>query len=310
MGKFFLKTFIHKRGLTVVLIICLISLLINLGGTYRVGTGFPLHESEVEIAVEQQAWSLAEEVIALNTDARAMFVAEVVDIYNKARDRDVVIYYCEGGWGSRPLSVNPEGQSLVAGIEAKLTEMGYTYYTADYPRSRDNIRDYLYEGKELLIQYPVKSKQLAAKINFLTGQIDDLKVILVGKSTGALLVNKAAKRLENNPDIYNIQIGNPLGCQVPTPDRSLPICANGVADDAMIGLDLWSAFKTNKMKMLLLVCAPSFTPVDWLVSKMVAGIGLCNTRFALKIPGHDYMWHYPAVGPVIESFLIDKFGGA
>ena len=301
-------TNVRKGGLAIVFIVCFVALLINLGGAYSKEADSPLPKLENVVTVEQQSQSLAEEIVGSNNNVQERFADEVLDIYYRAKDKDLVIYFCEGGWGSRPLSVNPEGQSLVAGIESELAQLGYTYCTADYPRSRYTLGDYLYEGKELLMRYPVKSKQLAAKLNFLTQQIDDLEVILVGKSTGALFVEETAQKLADNPDIYTIQLANPLGYRIPVQGRSLAICDNGIADDAMLGLDLWAAFKANGIKMILINCVPSFTPVDWLLDRILATIGLCTTRFALEIPGHEYKWHYPGVGSVIETFLVEKFG--
>ena len=301
-------TNVRKGGLAVVLIVCLVAVLINIRGAHSSETDSLSIEVGSAGIVEQQILHLADKVIGSNSAVRDSFAAELLEIYGKAEDSDFVVYYYEGGWGSRPLSVDPEGRSLVTGIQSELTQLGYTYCTADYPRSHDNLGDYLFEGKELFTGYPVKSGQLAAKINFLTQQIDDLRILIVGKSTGATFVNAAAKKLETNSNVYNIQIGNPAGHCTPVADRSLSICSNGIEEDAMAEISIWSAFKANKIKMILIGCAPSFTPVGWILGKAFLGLCLCTTDFALKIPGHEYMWYYPNVGSRIEAFLVEAFG--
>jgi hypothetical protein len=297
-----------SKTILIVTAVFLITLLFNVvGGSERyIYSDSPNDASESSI--NQELMDLADETVLFSKVAKERFIAEVLEIYSNAGDSDVVIYFCEGGWGSRPLSVNPEGRSLVAGIASTLTSMGYTYCIADYPRTRKTAGDYLYEGIQLMLQYPVKSKQLAAKIDFLTGHIDDLKVIIVGKSSGALYANKTAELLSDNPDVYTIQIGSPLGCKTPVPGRSLAVCDNGIQGDAMIGLDLLSVVRRNKVQVLFTLFAPSFTTLDWIIGKLLVAVGFCNTRFALVMPGHDYMWHYPKVGPAIETFLHGVIG--
>ena len=297
-----------RKTILIVTAVFLITLLCNIaGGSERqLYSASPGDVGDEEI--KRELTDLAGKTILFSNGAKERFVAEVLEIYDNANDCDVVIYFCEGGWGSRPLSVNPEGRSLVAGIASTLTSMGYTYCIADYPRTRNTAGDYLYEGIQLLLQYPVKSKQLAAKIDFLTGHVDGLKVIIVGKSSGALYVNGAAELLRDNPDVYTIQIGSPLGYKTPVPGRSLAVCDNGIQGDAMIRLDLLSLVRQNKLQVLFILFAPSFTTLDWIIGKILVAVGFCNTKYALVMPGHDYMWYYPKVGPAIETFLKGVMG--
>lgn len=298
----------HNFFTKTVTIVLLVALLAGLAGDIRkqVKSASPAGPSAT--AIEQELEQLADENVLLSNVAKERFVDEVLDIYNNAADDNVVVYFCEGGWGSRPLAVNPEGQSLVEGIVLTLESMGYTCYIADYPRTRKTVGDYIYEGIQLPLLYPVKSRQLAAKVDFLTRHMDNLKVFIVGKSSGALYVNGAAAILKDNPDVYNIQIGSPLGSKTPVPGHSLAICENGVQGDAMIGRNLFSVFKRNTWKVLFILYAPSFTTVDWVIGKLLVAVGFCNTKYALVMPGHDYMWHYPKVGPAIEAFLHETVG--
>jgi hypothetical protein len=297
-----------RKTIVIAVLILIVTLLFNMAGVAERQLYSASPDDGADDDIKLELTGLADETILFSKDAKERFVAEVLEIYDNAGDCDVVIYFCEGGWGSRPLSVNPEGRSLVTGIASTLTSMGYTYCIADYPRTRKTAGDYLYEGVQLVLQYPAKSKQLAAKMDFLTGHVDDLKVIIVGKSSGALYVNKAAELLRDNPDIYTIQIGSPLGCKTPVPGSSMAVCDNGIQGDAMIKLDVLSLIKQNKLQVLFILFAPSFTTVDWIIGKILVAVGFCNTRFPLVMPGHDYMWHYPKVGPAIETFLQGVMG--
>lgn len=305
--KSFLSFLTRKGGLAIIVITSLIALLINLGSTHSKETDPLITEIEPVNVVEQQAWQLAQGVVEADEDVQEQFVAELLELYLKVEDSDVVIFYCEGGWGSRPLSINPEGASLVLGIESKLTQLGYAYFTADYPRTSMDLREYLFEAKEFLMRYPEKAKQMAAKIDFLTQQVDGLKAIVVGKSTGAIVTDEIARLLENNPSVYTIQIGSPLGKQKSLTDRSLTLSGNGLVADAFVGRDIKAMIKANGLKSFILNCAPSFTPIDWLISRTILVIGICNTDLAFEVPGHKYMWHYPGVSSTIESFLVEHF---
>jgi hypothetical protein len=298
----------HNFFIKMVTVVFLVAFLTGLTGDMgkQVQSASPKGPSAA--GIEQELTQLANENVLFSDVAKERFVNEVLDIYDNAADCDAVVYFCEGGWGSRPLAVNPEGRSLVAGIVSTLESTGYTCYVADYPRTSKTAGDYLYEGIQLLLLYPVKSKQLAAKVDFLTRHMDDMKIFIVGKSSGALYVNGAAKILKDNPDVFNIQIGSPLGSKVPVPGRSLAICDNGIQGDAMIGRNIFSVFKRNTWKVLFIMYAPSFTAVDWIVGKLLVAIGFCNTKYALVMPGHDYMWKYPKVGPAIETFLHETMG--
>lgn len=291
-----------------VLILCLIILFVNLGNISNQETDPAPIRPEAAGTIEHQIRQLAAEVIGTNESVKKSFVAELLDTYYKSKDADFVVYYSEGGWGSRQLSVNPEGESLVTGVESKLTQLGYKHCAINYLRSEDTLGDYLFEAKEILLGYPVKSKQLAARIDFLIQQIDGLKIIMVGKSTGAVFVNAAAKELANNPDVYTIQLGNPLRDQTSMPDHSLVVNNNGITEDAMIDFNLLSTFKSNTIKMIMVNYIPFFTPVDQLLNRAFCTIWLCNTSLALEIPGHDYMWYYPSVGSAVSEFLVEKFG--
>jgi len=66
--------------------------------------------------------------------------------------------------------------------------------------------------------------------------------------------------------------------------------------------------KANWVKLLIIGQAPSFTPVGWSITRAFIVFGAYNFDLGLEAPGHEYMWEYPGVGPVIETFLAENFG--
>jgi len=83
---------------------------------------------------------------------------------------------------------------------------------------------------------------------------------------------------------------------------------SGVGDDALAGRDLVTLLKANWVKLLIIGQAPSFTPVGWSITRAFIVFGAYNFDLGLEAPGHEYMWEYPGVGPVIETFLAENFG--
>jgi hypothetical protein len=285
---------------------CLLGLVIYAGGYSRGATSLGLSLESMS-AIEQQAWQAAAEVVGSSKKAQEQFVTEVLDLYNKAKDSDLVILCNSGGWGNKPLSSDYQGQSWLTGMMETLTQMGYEPCIIDDIRTGDSLIEHLFEFKEDLTDYPSKSKVLAAKIDFLTQNISNLKVIVTGQSNGAAFTGEVANRLKNNPKVYSIQVGIPFWHRVHEVARSLVIDNSGIGSDALADRDMVAIIKSNWGKLLILNHVPSFTPVDWFISR--AALILTSYKFGLGLlaPGHEYMWEYPGVGPVIEAFLVNNF---
>jgi hypothetical protein len=158
-----------------------------------------------------------------------------------------------------------------------------------------------------LTNYPSKAKVLAAKIDFLTQHVTNLKVIITGQSNGAAFAGEVANRLKDNPQVYSIQVGIPFWHGVREVGRSLVIDNSGIGSDTLADRDLVTIIKSNWGKLLILNHVPSFTPVDWFISRSVLILTSYNFGLGLQAPGHEYMWEYPGVGPVIEAFLVNNF---
>jgi hypothetical protein len=258
--------------------------------------------------VEQQAWQVAAEVVGSGKEAQERFVSEVLDLYNEIKGSDLVIFCNSGGWGNKPLSSDYQGQSWLTGIRAKLTQLGYESCVVDDIRTGNSLTDYLFEFKEQLTHYPSKAKELAAKIDFLTKQVTGLKVIITGQSNGAAFASEVITYLKDDPGVYSIQVGIPFWHQMSKASRSLVIDNNGLGADALTDRDLVRLLKANLVRIFILNHAPSFTPVDWVITRAILVFLPYKFGSGLQAPGHEYMWEYPGVGPAIEAFLVKNFG--
>ena len=306
--KRFLVFWRSRVEMAAVLIVCLLASTIYLSSAQR----NEMHLSELEFAtmgiVERQAWQLTEEVIEAGIDVKEQFAAELLALYYEAKDCGFVVFCSSGGWGKKTLASDCQGRSWLTGIEAKLTELGYTYCIVDGIRTGDGLKEYLFEFKEHLAHYPSKAEQMAAKIDFLTQQIADIKILITGQSNGAAFASEVAEQLEDNPEVYSIQVGCPFWYEAPEVSRSLVIDSGGVEVDALARSDIVTLLKANWLKLFIIGHAPSFTPFDWLVTKAFLIFGLQDYNLGLEAPGHEYMWEYPGVGPVIGTFLVENFG--
>jgi pimeloyl-ACP methyl ester carboxylesterase len=296
-----------KGVLAVFLCTCLLGLVIHTACGHSDATSPSRSSLEPVSTVEQQAWQVAAEVVGSGKKAQEQFVNELLDLYNKIKDGDLVIFCNSGGWGNKPLYSDYQGESLLTGIETKLAQLGYKPYVVDDIRTGNGLTERINEFKEQLTHYPSKAKLLAAKIDFLTQNIANLKVIITGQSNGAALAGEVANRLKDNSRVYSIQVGIPFWHRVYEVSNSLVIDNSGVGSDALTHRDLLTIIKGNWAKLFILNHAPAFTPVDWLISRVVLILASYDFGLGLQAPGHEYMWEYPGVGPVIEAFLVKNF---
>ena len=296
-----------KGSLAVLLVACLLGLAIYFGSTHSEEANSSTFDFESMTEIEQRAWDMASEVVGTSMEVQEQFVADVLGLYYKVKDNDMAIFCIPGGWGKEPLAANAEGRSWLIGMEAELDELGCNYCVVDNIRTGNGLVEYLFEFKEQLTHCPSKAKDLAAKIDFLTQQVAGLKVIITGQSNGAAFAGEVIRRLEENSTVYSIQVGVPFWHRVSKTSQSLVIDNNGIGSDALTDRDLLRLLKANLAKIFILNHVPSFTPIDWVITRAGLVFWPYNFGLELRAPGHDYMWEYPGVGPVIEAFLVKNF---
>ena len=284
--------------LTVVLSLAIVILVPSssvIGRTLRVGPdGFPLTHSDFSIvpqSVVEDATRLAIEQYGDYPEKHDDFVNQLLATYLKARDEDFVIFFNSGGWGWNILEASPEWTSIFTGIQSELADLGYTSLLLNYQRATDTVQGYFDEFMSMISLYPSQAKDLASRIEFLTRHITDLKVVIIGESTGTVIADSAMSILQNNPRVYSIQTGPPFWHKNVTLDRTLVLKSNEIIPDAF-----------SQGDFLTIICA-----------NLEALFGLCQSEpgkilIYVGSPGHDYWWQYPGVYSQITNFLQQNFG--
>jgi len=258
--------------------------------------------------IENQAWVVAAQVVGGSHAARQQFANQLLALYNQVKNYDMVIVCAPGGWGKKPMETDMQADSWLVGIESEVGRLGYNYYEVEDIRTEKGLLPYFFELKEQLTHYPSKAKVLSAKIDFLTRNISGLKVIVTGQSNGAGLAGEVINRLQANPNVFSVQVGIPFWHRVWQNSRSLIINENGMAPDTLTQKNIPEILKSNWLQLFILNKVPAFTPFDWMVTRAVLIFGPYNLDLGMTAPGHDYMWDYPGVGPVIQAFLERNFG--
>jgi hypothetical protein len=142
-------------------------------------------------------------------------------------------------------------------------------------------------------RYPLKGKELARIVEFLTTHVRGLRVIITGESNGTVIVDRAMNVLRDNPRVYSIQAGVPCWHKPTTLDRTLVLNTNGIVPDTFNRGDVHTVLWTT-LKWWLGLCPPEDNPgtiLSW-----------------LRAPGHDYSWQYLHVSGSIVKFLEENFG--
>jgi len=236
----------------------------------------------------------AAQTIADDQQHADQLAEQLVGSYVEASNKDVVIIFNSGGMGWNLTSDTPGWATILDGITAQLTELGYKSVVMNYRRTGGGFMSSLNEIVEALRLYPNKVKDLVVRIEFLTNHLPNLKIIVAGESTGTIITDEAMARLKNSPRVYSIQTGMPFWHKPSTSDsRILLVNSNGLGDDTFSYGDvpamLWATVK------------------GWFgLIKESDNPG--NILKWLRAPGHDYSWQYPGVYDSIVDFLQRNFG--
>jgi len=260
----------------------------------RVGhEGLPLPHSDfstVSQSVVEDATRLAAEVYGSSPEEHNDFVHQLLEAYLEVRDEDFVVIFNSGGWGWNILEASPQWTSIFTGIQFELADLGYTSLPLNYQRATDTIGGYFDEFMSMISLYPSQANDLASRIEFLTRHITDLRVIIVGESTGTIIADSAMSLLRDNPRVYSIQTGPPFWHKNVMLERTLVLQNNSIMPDYF-----------SRGDILTLICA-NFEGLFGF-SQDEAG----RILIYLSAPGHEYWWQDPGVYSQITSFLQQNF---
>ncbi len=266
------------------------------GITSEIGTGGqPLttyDAAEVPPSVIDDADMVAAEIFGDDDDKCGDFAVQLVATYVAAEERDFVVIFNSGGWGWNLLEDSPGWLATFEGIDAELADWGYTSLPLEYLRATSEFDSRLEELWEMLIAYPSKAGVLAARTEFLTDHLPDLRVILIGESTGAVVIDSVMVIMNDNPRVYSIQAGPPFWHDPVSTERSLLMTGNGIEVDT---------FSQGNGFDFILGCYKKWFGVI----KTTSYYG--TEPHIVVAPGHDYWWQYPEVRSQITEFLRDNF---
>ena len=258
--------------------------------------GFPVTASDLSAvpqSVVEDAVGLATELFGDYQEKGNDFVNQLLALYLEAEDKDFIIVFNPGGWGWNLVETSPGWWSIFNGIESELDSSGYTSLLLNHLRTAETSLGRLDELVEMVALYPSKASDLASRVEFLTSHIPDLRVIIVGESTGTIIADKVMNILEDNPQVYSIQTGTPFWHRNIMSDRTLVMTSNGKIPDSFSQGDFLTIANAN-LRSFLGLSQPE-------------GDSGTILRY-VGAPGHDYWWHHPGVYSKIEDFLDKNFG--
>lgn len=237
--------------------------------------------------VVEGADKLASQLFSNSPAECEKFINDLLQVYSEVEGTDFLLIFNSGGLGRN--EIGPEWDSIVEGIEEELETLGYSTLLVIYARTSEGLWDSFIEFREAIRFYPSKARPLASEIDFLTEHIEDIAVILMGESSGAIFSNEVVELLEANPRVYSIQTGIPFTYHGVVSDRSLVINDNGIIPDVLSTGDLWAIFRANLGHL------PTYRPEEG------------HLLFYIRAPGHIYTWDHPGVNSEVSSFLGDHF---
>jgi hypothetical protein len=261
-----------------------------------VGKEKPVKIADISAAPEsvvEDATAMATELYGDYHDEYTEFAGQLLTAYVEAKDKDFVVIFNPGGWGNKALESSPAWYEICQGIEAELDRLGYSSLVFDYQRTAKSIRGINKELVELFSVYPSKAKSLAGRVEFLTRNVPDLKVIVVGESNGSIISDTVMAMLQDNSRVYSIQTGPPFWHKQATTERTLVLESNGRLPDSFSHGDIYKMVITS-LKALVGISLPEDEDPG-------------RIFYFLRAPGHDYYWQYPDVYLRITDFLKQNF---
>ena len=255
----------------------------------------PVDYSLVPQEVMDKAAARAAALSKMGEQRVKAFADELLASYVEASRNDVVIIFNSGGLGWNLTEETPGWASILDGIQTQLENLGYNTIVMNYRRTGSGFTGVIGEVIEALRRYPNKIDDLVWRVEFLTENLPELKVIVAGESTGTVISDKAMARLQDQPHVYSIQTGMPFWHKPSVNDdnHTLLINDNGLCIDA---------FSEGNVPTML------WTTVKGWLGLAPADANPGNILSWLRAPGHDYSWQYPGVYDRIVEFIGKNFG--
>jgi len=250
------------------------------------------------LALQEEAHHLARQLFGQQAEKVAAFTDRLMDIYTRVRDKDFLLIHNPGGWGNNVLEHCIQWErNVVAGTCATIERLGYTPLLVQHLRSGTSWWERIRDMRDQFGFFAAKARLLATEVEFITGHLDNLKVVLIGASQGAAFVNAVMQQLPSLQPVYSIELGMffPYISRRVITERTLSLDWNGMVPDAAVRRDLMAGFRAY-------TAAPFRWAMRWLQGRPVKFSNCVNVR------GHNYDWGYPYVQRRVVDFLETNFG--
>ena len=216
------------------------------------------------------------------------------DVLESVSQDKVVVIFNSGGWGDTPLEEADDFRPIVNGIQETLNKLGYKSIVVPYKRTKNSFLGRIEGLRELFNSFKTQSTQLAKEINYFLKDNPKNKIIMTGLSNGAAFVDKVMEKIqkEGGDKVFAIEVG-------------VPFWEESLNSQNIISLDNEGRDPLSRKKILVLISSLIKAPFRWGLAR-ISGVNLSFSR-AFYLPGHQYCWDSPYIGPKISSFLQEKF---
>lgn len=246
--------------------------------------------AQIPLDIKESASKTALEFYGNDSELVVDFTNQLLSTYWFAKDKDFLIIFNPGGWGWASIQDSSGWDSIADGIKTQLAENGFDSFVLDYQRTDNSLNGYTSELSAYFSNYAGKADHLASIVNFITGYLPDLKIIITGESNGAAFGEKVFRKLSENAQVYGILTGPPFWSKEIECERLLVIRDNGETPDSFSNGDVFTMIRAN---------------IEALFGIRPQNEG--NILLYIGAPGHDYSWDYPLLKADITSFVSSSF---
>ena len=206
---------------------------------------------------------------------------------------DVFIIFNSGGWGYTPLQSAKDFAPIMEGIQETLNEWGFNSIIVTYLRTKNNLLGKITATKEMALSFQGQSEKLAKDIEEFLEQNPGKKIIIAGLCSGAVFANQIMEKLSAKTQNAVFVIG-----------AGIPLWEKPFNSENILYLDNEGKDPLSKGEIKILISTLLESPFKWLSAK-ISGNNFTFSQ-AFQVPGHEYFWDSPEVGPQIVNFLEDK----
>ncbi|MDD5288201.1 MAG: hypothetical protein PHY28_03720 [Dehalococcoidales bacterium] len=252
-------------------------------------------------SVREAAHHLAVKLFPHGRKKRGLFTNALIEMYDSARGKDVLVVHSPGGWGNaRWDDLSDWEKSIVTGVTVTVEKLGYDCVMKQYFRSVDALwggKSVYKEAQFFLFGISFRAKVLAEELKFIVNNLPKIKLVLVGASQGAAFNNMVMIKLGGIERIYSVELGTFFAHmrRRQLTERNLAIDSNGMMRDPMCHRDLWAGTRAYIGAFYRwFKCKAQDKPVKF--------------TNCINTPGHEYKWEYPEVQGRITEFLTANIG--